>query len=271
MDLSRTSAAAVLAAATLSMPAVASAQPVAAPPPAAAPAPSEAVPAQPPAAAPAPSPAPSAPPAEAAPPAAEPPAEAPAPAEEVAPAEEAASAEEAAVEESAPPPAAAVEPEPELVAFRVDEETWASALEQPVTLELDDAPALTGKLVATTETAAVVVTEDGEVITVQKRDVSALKLPEEETVLVLPPTPESKAPPPPAPEPDSAPKFGVFTSHGFSYAHWRTADYRAGSGAYALDFGAGYNFRDNFGIYGMLGGNLGARLVDRSKIGRAHV
>jgi hypothetical protein len=68
---------------------------------------------------------------------------------------------------------------------------------------------------------------------------------------------------PPEPKKDDYPKFGVFTTHGLSYAHWRTQPYRSGSAAYALDLGAGYNFKETIGLYGVFGGNVAARIVDK--------
>lgn len=242
-------------------------------------------PAPPPAPAPAPAPAelPPAPPPgeEAQPPAEEPPAEQP-PAEEAAPTEEVAPTEEPPAEVAAPaeePPAEEAAPEevvaPEAAApveetptYRVADEQWEAAMEQKVTVEIDDAEALHGKLVATTPAAAVVVGDDGNVHTLQKANVASLAVdepedPAEEAAPVEEAAPEEEEEPARG-TPDDWKKFGVFTSHGISYAHWRTSLYRAGAAAYAGDLGVGYNWSRPWGAYLVLGGHAGARLVNRT-------
>lgn len=242
----------------------ASAQPAPAPPPAPAPAPAPAELPAPPAEEVAPEPPTEAAPAEE-PPAEQPPTEA-APAEEP-PVEEPAAEEPPPEAEAEAAPAPAEEP---VVApsHRVPEADWEAALEQKVTVELDDAEPLHGKLVASTPAAAVVVADDGNVHTLQKAEVASLTLDPPEA----PAAPQEDAKPPveePAAEgkePSEADwkKFGIFTSHGISYTHWRTSLYRAGSAAYAGDLGVGYNWSRPWGAYLVLGGNAGARLVDRT-------
>jgi hypothetical protein len=246
----------------------ASAQPAPAPPPAPAPAPAPAeLPAPPPGEEAAPPAGEAAPPAEEAapaqPPAEEPPAEeaAPtAPSEEPLPAEE-----EAAPGEDVVAPEAA-EPVEEAPSYRVSDEEWTAAMEQKVTVEVDDAEPLRGKLVATTPAAAVVVGDDGNVHTLQKADVASLAVDAPEPEPEEPPTSEASTPEeePKKEEPADWKKFGVFTSHGISYAHWRTSLYRAGAAAYAGDLGVGYNWSRPWGAYLVIGGHAGARLVDRT-------
>jgi hypothetical protein len=55
----------------------------------------------------------------------------------------------------------------------------------------------------------------------------------------------------------------LFTSHGIAYSHWRTPSFREGRAAYALDLGIGYNFNAKLGLYGLFGGAVGTRLVDK--------
>lgn len=236
-----------------------------APAPAPAPSPAETLPAPPPESAPTP------PPAETTP---TPPAEDAAPEAAEAPAEEAAAepaADEAAAE---PPPEPHPEPHPEQeatepVAYRVTEEQWQAALEQSVTVERDGGEPIHGKLVATTEAAAVIVADDGDVHTLRKADVAVVTIDdapeaaEPEAVSEQNP-PAEEASDPPAKKEDDWKKFGVFTSHGISYAHWRTEPYQAGAAAYAGDLGVGYNWRRAWGAYLVLGGHAGARLVRRT-------
>jgi hypothetical protein len=116
-----------------------------------------------------------------------------------------------------------------------------------------------GKLAAVTEGTIVLLDDKGAVQTLPKNDATALRLANRKPE-PKPPAPAKK--PEPKKEDDYA-KLGIFTTHGVSYAHWRTQDYRSGSAAYALDLGAGYNFKDTIGLYGVLGGNVAARIVGK--------
>lgn len=121
-----------------------------------------------------------------------------------------------------------------------------------------------GKLIAHEGTHAVVVQQDGQVATIPKSDATALKLDE--------PTPATK----PVDDKSGKPiaqkkkdpqwkyhKLGVFTLHGVGYARWRTPSYRSGGAAYNLDAGVGFNFSEKFGVYGLIGGAVGARINDK--------
>lgn len=242
-------------------PGPAPAPPPVAPPPAPAPAPPETT---------APSEKPPTPPAEAQPPAEKP--AAPAEATEEPPAEATEATEEPPAEAAAPEPETVLAPEPAPTPeYRVPEEQWQAALEQPVTVEVDGAEPLHGKLVASTPAAAVVIGDDGNVHTLQKADVASLAVDAPPEAAPEPPAEEApaaedeaKPAEDKAPEKDDWKKFGVFTSHGVSYAHWRTDQYRAGAAAYAGDLGVGYNWSRPWGVYLVLGGHAGARLVDRT-------
>jgi len=155
-----------------------------------------------------------------------------------------------------------------LQAHRVSEEQWESALEQGVTVEVDGAEPLHGKLAAHTPAAAVVIGDDGNVHTLQKAEVAGLSVDAPEPQ-AEPANDASAKPPQDAPVTEKPPKedwkkFGVFTSHGISYTHWRTSLYRAGAAAYAGDLGVGYNWSRPWGAYLVIGGNAGARLVNRT-------
>jgi hypothetical protein len=149
-------------------------------------------------------------------------------------------------------------------------------MNQDVTLETATGEPVTGKLIAVTSDSAVVVGADGNVTTVLKTDVTALK-----TATIEEPPAESKPANPetedeakevdPKKKERTLPKLGLFMAHGVSYAHWQTRDYGGGSAAYALDFGAGYNVSDKFGVYGMVGGNVAAKIWDdRVKANSGH-
>lgn len=154
-------------------------------------------------------------------------------------------------------------------------------LEKQVVVERVDGEPARGKLVAVTGDTAVLVQDDGQVITVSRSQATKLSLkpaadpaepPAESPVPADPNAPKSAEPatdgkPVPAKktgEDEDFAKLGLFTAHGVSYAHWRTGDFREGAAAYALDFGVGYNFKKTVGLYGVIGGHVGAGLLDKS-------
>jgi hypothetical protein len=131
-------------------------------------------------------------------------------------------------------------------------------LDKQVEIDVGDATH-EGKLAAVSEDTVVLLDDNGAVQTLPKKDATALRLAKPE-----PAAKPAEAPKKSAPEKkEDYAKLGIFTTHGVSFAHWRTQDYRSGSAAYALDLGAGYNFRDTIGLYGVFGGNLAARIVDK--------
>jgi hypothetical protein len=143
----------------------------------------------------------------------------------------------------------------------ITDAAWEAMLEKQVAIDVGD-KTHTGKLAAVTEETVVLIDAKGDVQTLNKADATALRLAKKEPA----PAPATTTPPvknPPKPKKEDYPKFGVFTTHGLSYAHWRTRPYRSGSAAYALDLGAGYNFKETIGLYGVLGGNVAARIVDK--------
>lgn len=144
--------------------------------------------------------------------------------------------------------------------------------DKPVLIERRDGTAVKGKLVAHEGSHAVVVQNDGNVISVAKADAKALKLDDGKSAV-----PDTT--PPPAGKPttgasastEDKPKatwkykhLGLFTSHGVAYTRWRGSEYRSGGASYMLDVGVGYNFTERFGVYALIGGSVGARLVDRT-------
>jgi hypothetical protein len=135
----------------------------------------------------------------------------------------------------------------------ISDEAWDAMLDKQVEVEVGE-ETITGKLAAVTDDNAVIVLASGEVRTIAKTDASSLKL-----ASVPPPPDEAKKPDEPKKDEDY-PKLGIFTTQGVSFAHWRTENYRKGAAAYALDVGAGYNFRPTIGLYGVIGGNVAAKL-----------
>ncbi len=141
----------------------------------------------------------------------------------------------------------------------IAESAWAAVKDKPVVVERSDGTTVRGKLVAHEGTHAVVVQNDGNVVSLAKADVKVLK------------SDDGKAPadkPPTTPPPEEKPKptwkykqLGLFTSHGVAYTRWRGSAYRDGSASYMLDVGVGYNFSQRFGVYALIGGSVGARLV----------
>jgi len=128
-------------------------------------------------------------------------------------------------------------------------------------VERRGAPAVRGKLISTEGDHAVVMGDDGQVTSIPKRDATSLKA--EDGKAAEPATPTGKKA-----GPDwKYKKLGLFTSHGVGYARWRSSDYRDGGAAYLLDIGVGFNFTERFGVYGLIGGAVGARLQDKSVVG----
>ena len=143
----------------------------------------------------------------------------------------------------------------------VPESEWSSRRDQRVVLERRGGSPVRGKLIASEGDHAVVQGDDGQVQSIPKRDVTSLKAEDGK-----PAATEDK----PAGKKQSDWKYkklGVFTSHGVGYARWRTPGYRDGGAAYLLDVGVGFNFSERFGIYGLIGGAVGARLQDKSVVG----
>ncbi|MFO0633585.1 MAG: hypothetical protein U0168_12105 [Nannocystaceae bacterium] len=62
-------------------------------------------------------------------------------------------------------------------------------------------------------------------------------------------------------------KLGLFTLHGVGYTRWRTPSFAAGGESYNLDAGVGFNFTERFGVYGLVGGAVGARILDKQTHG----
>ncbi len=54
--------------------------------------------------------------------------------------------------------------------------------------------------------------------------------------------------------------LGAFSMHGATYSHWRGDGVNSGHASYAMDWGAGFNFSKNFGLYAIAGGLLGAKI-----------
>ncbi len=151
--------------------------------------------------------------------------------------------------------------------------------DRPITVELRDGTTLSGKLIATEGTHVVLMGEDNVVNSVAKTEAITVRAQEAaapadadtpapdaipETKPIDPP-PEEGTDRKPIPESKSEwpyKKLGVYTSHGIGYSHWRGSSYRSGGATYALDVGVGYNFSHKFGVYGLIGGAIGARLLD---------
>jgi hypothetical protein len=136
--------------------------------------------------------------------------------------------------------------------------------DKQVVIERREGDPVRGKLISHEGTHAVVVQQDGQVATIPKTDATALKLDVPE-----PTTPtDDKGTTPTTPSKKKTPqwkyhKLGVFTLHGVGYARWRTPSYRSGGAAYNLDAGVGFNFSEKFGVYGLIGGAVGARIDDK--------
>lgn len=152
----------------------------------------------------------------------------------------------------------------------VPDAAWEAMLQKEVVVEHAGGEPVQGKLVALSADTAVIVGADGQVQTVLKSNATKLSVPQQAEATA--PKPASSATDgKPVEQPDQEKddeedyaKLGLFTAHGASYAHWRTSDFREGAAAYALDVGVGYNFKKSIGLYLMLGGHVGAGLLDKS-------
>ncbi len=145
----------------------------------------------------------------------------------------------------------------------VPEGEWAKHRDQKVTLERKQGAPVRGKLIAHEGDHAVVMGDDGKVVSVPKSDVTAMEVDDNAAKKA-----DDEAAKPGKKEPDwKYKKLGIFTSHGVGYARWRTPDYRDGGAAYLLDVAVGFNFSERFGVYGLIGGAVGARMQDKSVVG----
>lgn len=129
-------------------------------------------------------------------------------------------------------------------------------------VERGDKPQVAGKLIAHEGTHVVVQGTDGTVVSIAKADATGLK--SAEAAAPKPPDPPA-APPPSKPKDDwKWHKLGLFTFHGVAYSRWRTPDYAAGGATYNLDAGVGFNFGPRFGVYALMGGAVGAKILDKT-------
>jgi hypothetical protein len=138
---------------------------------------------------------------------------------------------------------------------------------------------VTGKLLSVGEDTAVLVRDEGDVVSVRKVDVQRLKIADAEAPAPAPSGDEEEPAETPAaaddesrPEPtdeetnenEETPdhrRLGLFTSHGVGYGRFRQPG--DGGAVYALDIGAGYNWNERWGVYAVIGGVVGARLDDQ--------
>jgi hypothetical protein len=146
-------------------------------------------------------------------------------------------------------------------ASTIPETEWSSRKDQRVVVVRQGGAETRGKLISAEGDHAVVMGDDGKVVSIPKREVTAVKSDDSKPA-------DDKAAKPGKKEPDwKYKKLGLFTSHGVGYARWRTPGYRDGHAAYLLDIGVGYNFSERFGVYGLIGGAVGARLQDKTVVG----
>jgi hypothetical protein len=166
----------------------------------------------------------------------------------------------------------------------VDDAVWAAMADKPITVERRDGSTVTGKLIATQGTHVVLMGEDSVVTSVAKSDAIVVRdatapademATADETVEPDPPETKPAGGTDEATKPTSKPvddkkeewpykKLGLFTSHGVGYSHWRGSQYRSGGASYVLDAAVGYNFSHKFGVYGLIGGAVGARIADKT-------
>ena len=140
--------------------------------------------------------------------------------------------------------------------------------DKQVVIERKQGEPVRGKLIAHEGTHVVVAQQDGQVATIAKSDATALKLDE--------PTPgkpvDDKSGKPIAQKKKDPKwkyhKLGVFALLGVGYARFRTPSYRSGGAAFNIDGGVGFNFSEKFGVYGLVGGAVGARINDKQTRGQ---
>jgi hypothetical protein len=152
-------------------------------------------------------------------------------------------------------------------------------LERRVTVETSTQP-VTGKLISVSGDDAVLVRDDGQVVSVSKRDATRISIAADEAgpVSTQDAKPATEAPAddvdPSAADADEenadeteaeVRRLGLFTSHGVGYGRFRRQS--DGGAVYALDIGIGYNFNERLGLYGLIGGVVGASLLDKEARG----
>jgi hypothetical protein len=147
----------------------------------------------------------------------------------------------------------------------VADTAWPAMKDKQVVIARRGADPVRGKLIAHEGTHVVVVQSDGQVATIAKTDATAIEL--------------DQATPKPTGDKDGKPvagkkepkwkyhKLGVFTLHGIGYSRWRTPEYRTGAATYNLDAGVGFNFSERFGLYALVGGAVGGRILHKDARG----
>jgi|GEM_PF-1418969 len=167
----------------------------------------------------------------------------------------------------------------------VSDAAWDALVGRNVEVQTGAGP-IRGELLRSQGTQVVIVKDDGAVVTVPKANATAVKVvqpppaspPPEREIAAL----DAPAEPEPAPAEDASEDdeeltpaqqrrkerrekrehalLGAFTMHGATYSHWRGDGVNSGHASYAMDWGVGFNFSKNFGLYAIAGGLFGAKI-----------
>lgn len=189
------------------------------------------------------------------------------------------------VDAPAPPPATTT-PAPARTtasAPAVSDAAWDALVGRNVEVQTSGGP-FQGELLRSDGPQVVLVKPDGNVVTIPKANASSVRVvqpppaaqPQEEIAALEAPT----EPPPAEDEGEDEDEeltegqkrrkerrekrehalLGAFTMHGATYSHWRGDGVNAGHASYAMDWGVGFNFSKNFGLYALAGGLFGAKI-----------
>ncbi|MCR9164323.1 MAG: hypothetical protein ACE37F_21955 [Nannocystaceae bacterium] len=188
--------------------------------------------------------------------------------------------------DAALPPPATTAPAPARTtasAPAVSDAAWDALVGRNVEVQTSGGP-FQGELLRSDGAQVVLVKADGNVVTIPKANATAVRVvqpppaaqPQQEIAAL-----EAPADPVPADEEEDegdeelteAQKrrkerrdkrehalLGAFTMHGATYSHWRGEGVNAGHASYAMDWGVGFNFSKNFGLYALAGGLFGAKI-----------
>lgn len=165
----------------------------------------------------------------------------------------------------------------------VSDAAWDALVGRDVEVQTSGGP-FQGELLRSNGPQVVLVKPDGNVVTIPKANATSVRVvqpppaaqPQQEIAALDAPTEPAPAEPALAEEDEELTEgqkrrkerrdqrehalLGAFTMHGATYSHWRGEGVNAGHASYAMDWGVGFNFSKNFGLYALAGGLFGAKI-----------
>lgn len=168
----------------------------------------------------------------------------------------------------------------------VSDDAWDALVGRDVEVQTTSG-VLRGELLRSEGAQVVIVGTDGSVVTAQKSTASSVKViqppaappPPQQQIAALEAPPDDQREPAESDEEEESEDLtdaekrrkerrekrehallGAFSMHGVTYSHWRGDGVNGGHASYAMDWGVGFNFSKNFGLYAIAGGLLGAKI-----------